>query len=41
LDVLEFGREVALEIVLDDEDAEKAGVAARAEDVPGQGSREE
>src|SRR5260370_40456558 len=28
LDVLEFGGEVALEIVLDDEDAEEVGVAA-------------
>ena len=35
LDVLEFGSKVALEIVLDDEDAEKIGVAAGAEDVPG------
>src|SRR5713101_4152920 len=35
LDVLEFGGEVALEIVLDDEDAEEIGVAAGAEDVPG------
>jgi len=32
--VLEFGSEVALEIVLDDEDAEEIGVAAGAEDVP-------
>jgi len=35
--VLEFGREVAPEIVLDDEDAEEVGVAAGAEDVPGEG----
>src|SRR5216684_5636438 len=34
LDVLEFGGEVALEIVLDNEDAEEIGVAAGAEDVP-------
>jgi len=33
--VLEFGGEEALEIVFDDEDAEKIGVAAGAEDVPG------
>src|SRR2546430_12847929 len=32
--MLEFGGEVALEIVLDDEDAEEIGVAAGAEDVP-------
>src|SRR5260370_7879560 len=37
LDVLEFGGEVALEIVLDDEDAEEVGVAAGAEDIPGEG----
>src|SRR5712692_5740629 len=36
LDVLEFGGEVALEIVLDNEDAEEIGVAAGAEDVPGE-----
>jgi len=36
LDVLEFGGEVALEIVLDDEDAEEVGVAAGAEDIPGE-----
>src|SRR5260370_33688518 len=34
LDVLEFGGEVALEIVLDDEDAEEVGVAAGAEEIP-------
>ena len=33
--MLEFGREVALEIVLDDKDAKEVGVAAGAEDVPG------
>ena len=33
--MLEFGREVALEIVFDDEDTEKIGIAAGAEDVPG------
>ena len=32
--MLEFGGEVALEIVLDDEDAEEVGVAAGAQDVP-------
>src|SRR5713101_8851458 len=36
LDVLEFGGEVAFEVVLDDEDAEEVGVAAGAEDVPRQ-----
>ena len=36
LEVLEFGSEVALEIVVDDEDTEEIGVAAGAEDVPGQ-----
>src|SRR5439155_14388147 len=35
LDVLEFGSEVAFEIVFDDEGTEKIGVAAGAEDVPG------
>ena len=39
LDVLEFGREVALEIVLDDEDAEEVGTAPGAQDVPRQGRR--
>src|SRR2546427_9107698 len=34
LDVLEFGSEVALEIVLDDEDVEEVGVPAGANDVP-------
>src|SRR5260370_26398719 len=33
--MLEFGSEVALEIVFDDEDAEKIGIAAGASDVPG------
>src|ERR1700693_1342745 len=41
LDVLEFGSEVALEIVFDDEDAEEIGVAVGAEDVPGQSSQAE
>src|SRR2546425_3666562 len=41
LDVLEFGGEVALEIVLDDEDAEEVGVPAGASDVPGQGREAE
>ena len=36
LDVLEFGSEVAFEIVLDDEDAEEIRVASGTEDVPGQ-----
>src|SRR5260370_34153703 len=36
LDVLEFGGEGALEIVLDDEDAEEVGVAAGAEDETGE-----
>jgi hypothetical protein len=34
--MLEFGGEVALEVVLDDEDAEEVGVAAGAEDIPRQ-----
>src|SRR5260370_33990652 len=33
--MVEFGSEVALEIVFDDEDAEKIGIAAGASDVPG------
>ena len=37
LDVLEFGGEVAFEIVFDDEDAEEVGVAAGGEDVPREG----
>jgi len=36
--VLEFGSEEALEVVLDDEDAEEVGVAAGAEGIPGKGS---
>jgi len=39
--VLEFGGEVAFEIVLDDEDAEEIGVAAGAQDVPGEGGQAE
>jgi hypothetical protein len=39
--MLEFGGEVALEIVLDDEDVEEVGVAAGAEDVPGKSSETE
>jgi hypothetical protein len=39
--MLEFGSKEALEIVFDDEDSEEIGVAAGAEDVPGQGRREE
>ena len=35
LDVLEFRSEVALEIVLDDEDTEEIRVAASAQNVPG------
>jgi len=41
LNVLEFRGEVAFEIVLDDEDAEEIGIAARAEDVPGKGGNAE
>jgi len=41
LDVLEFGSKEALEIVLDDEDAEKVGVAASAENVPRERGEEE
>src|SRR5258708_5318553 len=41
LDVLEFGGEVALEIVFEDEDAEEIGVAASAEDVPGESGKAE
>jgi len=37
--VLEFGRQVAFEVVLDDEDAEEIGIVAGAEDVPGQGGQ--
>ncbi len=39
--MLEFGGEVAFEIVLDDEDAEKIGVAAGAQDVPGESGEAE
>jgi len=39
--VLKFGGEVALEIVFDDENAEEIGVAAGAEDVPGEGGEAE
>ena len=35
LDVLEFGRKVAFEIVFDDEDVKEIRIAAGAEDVPG------
>jgi len=35
LDVLKFGGEVALEIMLDDEDAEEIGIAPGTDDVPG------
>src|SRR2546428_13954236 len=35
LDVLEFGSEVAFEIVLDDEDGEEVGIASGAADIPG------
>ena len=35
LNVLEFGSEEAVEIVLDDEDAEEVGVAVSAKNVPG------
>ena len=41
LDVLEFGGEVALEIVFDDENSEKVGIAAGAEDVPRNGYQAE
>src|SRR5713101_2459953 len=41
LDVLKLGSEVALEIVLDDEDAEKIRVAAGAKDIPGKSSEAE
>ena len=39
--MLEFGSEVALEIVLDDEDAEEVGVAAGTQDIPGEGGQAE
>src|ERR1700719_2209855 len=41
LGVLELGSEEAVEIVLDDEDAEEVGIAAGAEDVPGKSGEEE
>jgi len=41
LDVLEFRCEIALEIVLDDEDAKEVGIAAGAEKVPGESSEAE
>src|SRR5260370_29410062 len=41
LDVLEFGGEVALEIMFDDEDAEEIGVTAGAEGVTGGGGEAE
>ena len=41
LGVLELGSEEAVEIVLDDEDAEEVGVAAGAKDVPGKGGEAE
>src|SRR5258708_7140505 len=41
LDVLELGSEEAVEIVLDDKDAEEVGVAAGAEDVPGKSGEAE
>jgi len=39
--VLEFGGEIALEIVLDDEDAEEIGIAPGTDDVPGKGRKAE
>src|SRR5215470_2458508 len=39
LDVLKFGRKVALEIVLDDEDAKEVWIASCTKYVPGKGSR--
>ena len=41
LDVLEFGCEVAPEVVLDEKNAEEVGITARAEDVPREGSEAE
>ena len=41
LDVLECRSEVALEVVLDDEDAEEVWIAAGAKDVPGQSGEAE
>ncbi len=39
--MVEFGREVTFEIVLDDEDAQEVRIAASAENVPGQGGSRE
>ena len=39
--MLEFGGEITFEVVLDEEDAEKVGVASSAEDVPREGSETE
>jgi len=39
--VLEFGGKETLEIVLDNEDAKKNGIAMRAKDVPGEGGETE
>ena len=39
--MLEFGGEVALEVVFDDEDAEEIGVTAGAKDVPGKSGEAE
>ena len=39
--MLEFGSKVALEIVLDHEDAEEVGVAAGTQDIPGEGGQAE
>ncbi|OLB38794.1 MAG: hypothetical protein AUH11_05830 [Acidobacteria bacterium 13_2_20CM_57_17] len=39
--MLEFGSEIAFEIVLDDENAEEVGIAAGTEDVPGESSEAE
>jgi hypothetical protein len=39
--VLEFGSQVALEVVFDDEDAEEIGIASSTQDVPGRSSEAE
>ena len=39
--MLEFGRQIAFEVVLDDEDVEEIGIAAGAEDVPRKGGETE
>ena len=39
--MLELGREEAVEVVFDDEDAEEVGVAVGAEDVPREGGEAE